>query len=448
MVISTSSLEKEFEKVLEPFHHFIKDQTTSSMVLISFTILALVIANSQYYHTYEALLHLPLGVFLGDFSFSMNIKHWINEGFMTLFFFLLGMEIKREILVGEMKDKKRLIPVIAAAFGGMVVPAIIFYFLNADTDYVKGWGIPMATDTAFAVGILALLGNRIPSAIFAFLTALAIIDDLGAILVIAFFYSDTINFTPLAFAATIMVALITCNLLGIRRPFIYFIGGVMLWLCMLGSGIHSTVAGILVAATIPARTARDPVWFVLKVKNLLKRFEKMEKNRDDTNPILGESAQHSVVEEVEKAAEKTTAPLRRWEKYLEHPVSLFVIPIFALTNAGIPIDVGTLPELIDNTLAMGIILGLVLGKGIGIPLMAWLTIHFKLGCLPPNVNIQHIIGLGLLGGMGFTMSIFVSNLGFENNPETLLTAKMGIIVASLIAGLSGYLWLRLKSSRV
>jgi NhaA family Na+:H+ antiporter len=319
--------------------------------------------------------------------------------------------------------------------------------LNAGGEFAHGWGIPMATDTAFAVGILALLDKRIPSAALTFLVALAIIDDLGAILVIAVFYSDGTSVARLAVAAGILLALIACNALGIRRPAIYVLGGVLVWAALLGSGVHATVAGVLVAATVPARPKRHPGWFLQRTRRLVSRFQRIENDSTQSQPMLGQEEQHLIAEDVREAAELATTPLRRWEHALEHPVALLVLPVFALANAGITVDIDTAATLWTDTLVIGIVLGLVVGKGLGIPLLTWLVTRLKLGELPPDVNMRHIVGVGLLGGMGFTMSIFIARLGFNTEPEAMQAAKIGILLASLIAGLAGYCWLRLCCKR-
>jgi NhaA family Na+:H+ antiporter len=413
-------------------------------VLILCTIVALGIANSRFDAAYDALFHTPLGLVYGDFSFTMSLRHWINEGLMGLFFFLIGLEIKREILVGELQDAQRSIPVFTAALGGMLVPALIYYSINGGTEFSTGWGIPMATDTAFAVGILALLGRRIPATAMTYLTALAIIDDLGAIVIIAVFYSGSISLHYLTFAAIVLIALVFLNILGIRQPLVYLLGGALVWSGMLGSGIHATVAGVLVAAVVPARPKRASNWFVGQTRRLMREFEAIEQVREADQPILAKEEQHAVVESVRDAAEKSTTPLRRWERALEHPVALVVIPVFALANAGIPVGADTLQVLWSDTLAAGIFLGLTVGKVLGIVLFAWLAIRLKLGRLPTGLGMTHIAGIGLLGGMGFTMSIFIAHLGFGDTPETLVVAKSGIIAASLVAGIAGYLWLRIR----
>ncbi|MGD8934356.1 MAG: Na+/H+ antiporter NhaA, partial [Gammaproteobacteria bacterium] len=269
---------------------------------------------------------------------------------------------------------------------------------------------------------------------------LAIIDDLGAILVIAVFYTESINLHWLGLAGLFLIILVACNILGVRRPLVYLGGGGLVWLAMLGSGVHATVAGVLVAMIIPARPKLGPEWFMHRARKLIDDFEKIEQQSE--RPILGEEEEHIVVEKVQDTAEKATTPLRRWERSLEYPVALLVMPVFALTNAGIPLEPGSLATMWTDPLSLGIVLGLVAGKSIGITLMTWLAIRLNLGRLPQGVNMHHIAGIGLLGGMGFTMSIFIAGLGFTNSPEDLVSAKAAILLASLVAGLSGYLWLR------
>jgi len=434
-------LEKKLEEIIPPFQRFTHDQTTGSILLIICTLVALLIANSTLDRGYESLLLTETGLVFGDWSLTMSVRHWINEGLMSLFFFVLGLEIKRELLVGELKGARRSLPMIAAALGGMAMPALIYAVFTAGTPLIHGWGIPMATDTAFAVGVLVLLRKHIPAGLITFLTALAIIDDLGAILVIAVFYTKTLNLSFLAAAALLLLLLLVLNMAGIRRPGVYFLIGGLVWLAMLGSGVHATVAGVLVAMTVPARPKRGPDWFVNQTHELADEFANMEEK--SVKPLLGEVAQHAVAERVQDTVEKATTPLQRWERYLESPVALLVMPVFALANAGIPVSLEALSGLWSDHLALGIVLGLVLGKAIGITLMTWLSLRLGLGQLSEGVQMRHIAGIGLLGGMGFTMSIFITNLGFTSEPATLVTAKTAILLASLTAGISGFLWLRL-----
>jgi len=309
--------EKKLEDIMSPFQRFTHDQTTGSILLIICTLAALLIANSTLARGYESLLLTETGLVFGDWSLTMSLRHWINEGLMSLFFFVLGLEIKRELLVGELRGVRRSLPMIAAALGGMLVPALLYTAFTAGTPLVHGWGIPMATDTAFAVGVLALLRKHIPAGLTAFLTALAILDDLGAILVIAVFYTRTLNLSFLAAAAVLLVILIILNMLGMRRPSVYFLVGGLVWLAMLGSGVHATVAGVLVALTVPARPKRGPDWFVNQTHELADEFASLE--RESARPLLGEEAQHAVAEQVQDTVEKATTPLQRWEGYLETP---------------------------------------------------------------------------------------------------------------------------------
>lgn len=433
-------LEQQFERVITPFQHFIRHQVTGSVLLILCTFIALGLANSPLANDYERFVETRTGFIFGEWSVRMTLRDWVNHGFLSLFFFVLGLEIKREILVGELRDRQKSIPVIAAALGGMFLPALIFFAFNANAPTIHGWGIPMATDTAFAVGILALLRARVPPTLATFLTALAIIDDLGAILVIAVFYTDDLHLYFLSLAGLSLFFMMGCNVFGCRRPLVYALGGTIVWLLMLGSGVHATVAGILVAMTVPARPKRGAGWFVRRTRRLVDEFETIEKKTE--RPVLGEDDQHAVVERVQETAEKASTPLRRWEHALEGPVALLVMPLFALVNAGIPISLNGLERMMTDMLSLGIMVGLLAGKGIGISLMAWLVLRLRMGRLPEGVGMRHIIGIGLLGGMGFTMSIFIAGLGFAHNLDTLVAAKSAILLASLIAGVSGYAWLR------
>lgn len=287
---SSKSLEENMERVITPLQKFIHNQTTGSIFLIFCTAIALFIANSPLADDYETFIEIPIGLIFDEWSFKMSVRHWVNDGLMSLFFFMLGLEIKREFLAGELRKPRQFIPVLAAALGGMLIPAAIFSIFNTDLMTSHGWGIPMATDTAFAVGILALLANRVPASLVVFLAALAIIDDIGAILVVAVYYTETINISYLALATFLLVFLAGCNILGFRHPIIYFIGGGIVWLAMLGSGVHATVAGILVALTVPARPKRSSKWFINRTRDLVNKFENIGK--ETSRSILGEKKQH------------------------------------------------------------------------------------------------------------------------------------------------------------
>ena len=439
---SLSRLEEGFEKIIGPFQSFVKDQSIASIILLCSAILALLIANSSLADFYQSLLHTQTGFVFGEWSFQKSIHDWINEALMTLFFFVIGLEMKRDFLVGELHDPRNSVQVVISAAGGMLIPALIFYAFNSGSSTVHGWGIPMATDTAFAVGFLYLLGNRIPRTLTTFLTALAIIDDLGAIAVIAVFYSDSISFVHLGFAALFLIILIIINLLGFRRPWLYFFPALAVWLFLGDSGVHVTLTGVLVAMTIPARPKRNPRWFIQKAHRLTNKFEEIESNKKRAKSILADEEQDTLAARLEDVAEKATTPLQRWERKLEHPVALLVLPVFALANAGITIDGSSFLASISSPLSLGIIFGLTFGKCIGITCFCWISQKLKLGVLPKGVTMSHIIGVSLMAGIGFSMSIFIANLGFDDKPDKLLIAKSAIFIGSLIAGVLGYCWLR------
>jgi NhaA family Na+:H+ antiporter len=429
--------ERRVERLFAPLTAFVQEQTAASLMLVAATIAALVWANSPWSDAYSALFQMPVAVTVGSAQLSMSLQHWISEGLMGLFFYVLGLEIKREVLAGELRDWRRSVPVMCGAVGGMVVPACFFLLLTAGTPHAHGWGVPMATDTAFAVGILALLGGRVPAGIAAFVTALAILDDLGAIVIIAAFYSDSIDAHALTAAFALLGMLLLANLLGFRRGALYVAAGVLIWLALLQSGIHATVSGVLVAAVTPARPKRSPQWFVKRANALLSSF----RERADETPMLHDAERHELAETMVESAQKATTPVQRWERLFERPVSLFIMPLFALANAGIPIDSRMLARAAAEPLAQGIVLGLVVGKLCGVTLGTWLALRSGVGRLPGGMRFSHVIGVGLMAGIGFTMSIFISELGFEGQAESDI-AKVAILLASLIAGSAGYFWLR------
>lgn len=424
------------------FDAFIRDESIGSIILFACTVLALIIANSPWAAIYHGLVETYAMIEIGEHAVEGTLHHWVNDGLMVLFFFVIGLEIKREMMVGELKDARLALPVTAAALGGMVVPALIYYAFNAGTPEVHGWGIPMATDTAFAIGVLALVGRAAIVGGAAFLTALAIIDDIGAIIVIALFYSEDISFPHLLAAGGVFLGLVGLNISGVRRPGVYLFGGVVLWLVMLASGVHATSAGILAALATPARPRRHGLWLLRRVQRLMREFETRERERAKDLSILADQGQHAVIVNIEAAMEQATTPLQRWERALERPIALFVLPVFALMNAGVPLNIDMFADLWVDPLALGIILGLVVGKAVGITGGTWLALRFARGRLPAAMNMRHVLGVGLLGGMGFTMSIFIAGLGLDSGNDNLVTAKVSIICASVIAGVLGYLWLR------
>lgn len=434
--------EHSFRKVITPFEEFIQNQTTASILLMLCLVIALFIANSPLVGLYQQIINTPVALTVGSFVLEKNVHHWVNEGLMVLFFFVVGLEIKRAILVGELSSFRKAALPIVGALGGMIVPALLYFSLNPEGDAARGWGIPMATDIAFAVGALMLLGSRIPRSLVMFLVALAIADDLGAVLIIAVFYTDQIALTYLAAAAGLLAVLVVFNLGGIRHPVPYFIVAVLLWLMLLKSGVHATVAGVLGALTVPARYKYDTLRFSRDMRALMAQFD--ASHRPDTD-IRTNEAQRSVLRTLEHNIELVDTPLQRLEHVYHLPVALLVIPIFALVNAGVPIAFDALGTALSHPVAMGVMIGLVLGKFIGIAGGCWLALRFNIGQLPEHTEFRHIIGASLLAGIGFTMSLFIAELAFAGHPEEILAAKLGILAASFMAGVLGYAWLLLTT---
>ncbi len=437
--------EKSFDKVVTPFEEFIHEETTSGFFLMISAILAMFFANSFLSHHYEHILHTELAISItGMGELRYTLHHWINDGLMALFFLVVGLEIKREVIVGELSDPKTAMMPIVAAIGGMVVPALLFYSINSGTDAAAGWGIPMATDIAFAVGVLVLLGSRVPKTVLAFLVGLAIVDDLGAVMVIALFYTEQIFLNWLYLVIVALGLLIIINRMGIRKPLPYFIIGTILWFAMLQSGIHATLAGVLVALTIPVKPKFDHMLFIDHMNEILASLkETRNKQADNKNTcIIHDGESRALLQTLEDGVHSVESPLQRLEHTMHMPVAFIVIPLFALANAGIPVDISSIGQTLTHPVALGVMTGLVLGKLIGVAGVTWLAIKLGIGKLPEGMTTSHLIGVGLLAGIGFTMSIFISELGFANNPEYLLMAKTGVLFASMITGICGYLWLR------
>ncbi|MCK5394991.1 MAG: Na+/H+ antiporter NhaA [Gammaproteobacteria bacterium] len=437
--------EKSFDKILTPFEEFIHRQTTSGLLLMAMAVLALVLANGPLSEIYQHAVHTDISIGVGDWALKMTLHHWINDGLMALFFFVVGLELKRELLVGELAKPRNAALPIAAAVGGMVVPALIYFAINPAGDAALGWGIPMATDIAFAIGALALLAGRVPKTLITFLVALAIVDDLGAVMVIAVFYTESIALTPLAIAGGLFTVLMAFNLVGIRKTLPYFIVAVLLWYALLQSGVHATLAGILGALSVPATPKYDPERFSGQVRELMLRFDA---SHEPGKSIMTNDKLRAVVQTLENGVHSVEAPLQRLEHVWHMPVAYLVIPIFALANAGIPLTFGSLGETLAHPVMLGVSLGLVLGKFIGITGASWLVLKLGIAVLPKNTRFIQIAGVSLLAGIGFTMSIFVAQLGFAHNEELLLMAKTGILAASILAGVVGFIWLYMVSKPV
>ena len=404
--------------------------------------MALVLANSPLAESYFAFWELELGFSLGSAEFSESLLHWINDGLMAFFFFVVGLEIKREFLVGELSSVRQAILPIMAAVGGMVVPAAIYLLVLGGREGANGWGIPMATDIAFALGVLALLGSRIPNTLKIFLTALAIADDIGAVLVIAFFYTSEIAWIWLGIAAIFFVVLTFCALIRVQAGFIYILLALGVWVAFLESGIHATIAGVLIALVIPAKSRAHPVEFVAWGHERLNEIERI--NVPDAH-VLETDDQQAIARALQVAARSTQAPLQRLMHDL-HPLTTFIVlPLFALANAGISFEGVQIGDIALQPVSFGVFLGLVLGKQIGITLFSFLTVRLGLADLPPRVEWPELYGAAWLGGIGFTMSLFVSSLAFDD-PLLLAEAKLAILVASVVSGVVGYLILRSRAN--
>jgi len=430
--------ERAFNRVLTPFEEFIHRQTTSGLLLMGTAIIALVLANGFLAEAYLHFIHTPVNISIGNWAINMSLHHWVNDGLMALFFFVVGLELKREIMVGELSDMRQAALPIIAAIGGMIVPALIYLAFNHEGDAARGWGIPMATDIAFAVGALVLLAGRVPKALITFLVALAIADDLGAVLVIALFYTQELALNWLVVAVALLAILLTFNFAGIRKVMPYFVVAVLLWYALLQSGVHATLAGVLGAFTVPARSKYDPSLFVERIKVQLERFIA---NRQQDDTLMTNEKLYSVVQNLEESVQGVQTPLQRLEHIWHLPVAFIVIPIFALFNAGIPLQSSSLGETFTHPVMLGVTFGLLFGKFIGITGACWLALRLGLGRLPSGTRFSQIAAVSVLGGIGFTMSIFIAELGFASQPEYLLMAKTGVLAASVLAGLLGFVWL-------
>jgi NhaA family Na+:H+ antiporter len=429
------------ERIVRPFQDFAHKQSSGGILLIAATVIALVWANSPWAGSYAALWHTKLTVGVGDASISKDLTHWINDGLMAVFFFVVGLEIKREVLVGELSSVRNAALPIAAAVGGAVVPAAIYVAINAGTEGLAGWGIPMATDIAFALGVLALLGERAPVTLKVFLTALAIVDDIVAVLVIAFFYTSDISWGALGVGGLFLLALIVVNLIGVGRTLVYAVLGVGLWLCFLLSGVHATVAGVLLALTVPAISFINPGAFLERSRYVLDRFEQAGEKGEN---VLSNEERQAALHALNHAAYKLEPPLHELEHALHPWVVFAIMPIFALANAGLQLG-GGIGEALTSPVAIGIVAGLLIGKQLGITLFAWLAVKSGFSELPRGIGWRHVYGAGWLAGIGFTMSLFITDLGFSDG-SLVAAAKLGILVASLIAGVVGWTILRGASS--
>lgn len=425
--------------IKDPLTQFIRLETSSSIVLFSATISALILANSSASSTFLGFWNNYIAISIPGLELSKPILKWINDGLMAIFFFLIGLEIKREILTGELSKIKSASLPIFAAIGGMIFPALIFTFLNGGNDGSEGWGIPIAADIAFTLGILTLLGNRIPSGIKIFLMAFAIIDDLGAVLIIAFFYSSNLVWSNIFIGLAIVGVLLLLHRANFYSKYLFFIAGVVVWVLFLKSGIHATIAGVLMATTIPLRQKINARSFYKEGIEILDDFLVECKTQKEAT-VLSKKQLHSI-DQLENLTDRTAPPLQYLEHNLHGWVSYLIMPLFAFANAGVVFSFSG-----DNNIALAtnLAISMVLGNFTGIFAFSWTAIKLNLAELPKNTSFGQLAGVSILGGLGFTMSLFINNLAYTD-VVLINSAKMGILIGSLVAGVLGYLVIRITS---
>ena len=428
----------------EPIQQFIKQEKSGGIVLGVSVILAMILANSPLSEHYFHFFENKLGLQVNGISFlNYSIHHWINDGLMAIFFFVLGLELKREIMGGELSNPRKALLPIGAALGGVIVPAVIYIIFNPSGVESSGWGIPMATDIAFALGVLYLLGKKIPLSLKVFLTALAIVDDLVAVLVIAFFYTSEISFLSLLFGLGCVFIMFIGNRLGIRNIFFYAIFGIAgVWIAFLLSGVHATIAAVLAAFTIPADMKIKENAYIIKIQEILLSFKKEDPN--DEIPTLTNQQIH-LIEEAKKSTKNMIPPLQRLEHAMHPFVTFLIIPIFAFSNAGISLDID-FHQLFSTNITLGVTLGLLIGKVVGIMGITLLLVKLKVAPFPKGMNITNLFGISLLASIGFTMSLFITSLAFTDENH-IIQAKIGVFIASLIGGVLGYIILSRKAKK-
>lgn len=434
---------RPIEHIVRPFQDFAHQEASSGIVLLLAAVAALIWVNSPWSDSYYELWETHLRIGFGGFLLDKPLEAWINDALIVVFFFVVGLEIKRSILVGELSSPKSAVLPVVAALGGVILPALIYLGFNTlGSEGGRGWAIPVATDIAFSLGVLALLGSRVPLSLKMFLVAFAIADDIAGVTIIAVFYTESISWMNLGVAFGFLGALIVANRLDIHNPLPYAVLGILVWYYFLQSGVHTTVAGILVAATVPIRVRMDADRFLERARILLAEFERHDEDATDLLPATNE--QRAAVQELEVACQRVGSPLQRMEHAIHPWVAFLIIPIFALANAGVALDTG-LETALTSSITWGVLVGLVAGKSVGVTLFAWLAVRSGVAAMPQGVNWRQMFGVALLGGIGFTMALFITNLTFVDN-GLIANAKIGILAGSIIAGAGGWLILRRASS--
>lgn len=426
--------------MVRPFARFMELEVSSAILLLAMAVLALVWANSPWGHTYDAFWHTPFGLKLGDvFHLELSLAHWVNDGLMAIFFFTVGMEIKREMAYGELSSRDRAMLPLFGALGGMIVPAGIYVFLHAGGPAIRGWGVPMATDIAFAVAALSVMGSRVPSSLRIFLLALAIADDLGAVAVIAVFYTAEIHLSSLAWAGAGLGLCVILNLIGVRSFFVYALLGAFVWFETHHSGVHATIAGVLLGFVTPHTVDRDDHETLIdRGRGALDHLRELMRGVRETPESVDHSGheRHHATRELAALARQSLSPLDFLVNVLERPVAFVVMPIFALANAGVVLDTSTLGDPMALRVASAVALGLVVGKPLGVSLFAWIAVRTRIAAMPSGVNWGMLVATGVLAGIGFTVALFVTALAFDD-PVHAAGSKIGILLGSVIATAAG-----------
>jgi NhaA family Na+:H+ antiporter len=416
--------------LVRPIERFLRIQAASGILLMLAAVVAMVWANSPWKESYHHLWHTPIVLGVGEVAFRQSLHFWINDGLMVIFFFVVGLEIRREMHQGELSELRRAALPVAAALGGMLVPAALYLVFNFGTATQRGWGVPMATDIAFAVGILTLLGPRVPAALRVLLLALAIIDDIGAILVIAVFYSSGVQLVGLGIAAAGVAGTLVMQRVGVRQPLLYVVPGVVVWAGMLSAGIHPTIAGVIMGLITPVRSWFGEQGFLDEAGDALKEFERRTEKKEDAHALM------APLDRIEQARREAVAPVVRLEVALHPWVAYGIMPIFALANAGVTLDSVDFSAAGATATALGITVGLAVGKPLGIVVFSMIAVKLGVSTLPRGVNVRGLLVVGTVGGVGFTMALFIAQLAFVD-PAALSIAKVAVLIGSVLAGVAG-----------
>lgn len=427
-----SIIERRVLRIFSPLEWFIRKQASASILLLLAGFLSIILANSPWYYVLPLIAEMRTSISLDQWSINFSVLDIINDGLLSLFFLLLGLEIKREIKIGHLNHPRKVAIITCSAIGGMVVPALIYAVFNYNGAGHAGWAVPMATDTAFSIGVLAVLSRHVSLQASIFLAALAIFDDIGAIIIIAIFYSSGIKTDALLLALLPFTCLCLLNLIGFRAASLYIVLGGIFWWLVHESGVHSTLAGILIALTIPSRARISQRSFIDIMRG---QIHVLEESSGVDSSILKSTSQHIQMSNMGETVRCASTPLQQWYTLLSNPISIIVLPLFALFNAGIEVSLDTLGKAYASTVTFGVFLGLVIGKPLGIVVFGLIAKKTKLGIIPEGLSIPDLIGVGIVAGIGFAMSIFISGLAFPGNQQMEDAAKLGILAASVFSAL-------------